>query len=453
MVFGAGEFERLGELAKDHGNKPLVVFGQNSARDTGLLDRAIENLQEAGLDPVVFEGIEPNPRLDTLQEGSRKAADNNCDMVIGIGGGSVMDASKIIAFGSFDPDNIWKHVATWEDDYEPVKEALPIVVVSTLAATGSEGNGGAVVTNMETKDKVGVFSSYMYPKVSIIDPELTVATPLDYTRDGVVDMAIHVLESYFNGSDADFSDRVTESLCIEVMLAFDTLVENPEDIDARGTLSYLAAIALTGFINRPRGGDFPLHILQHPLSGHFDISHGRGLALLLPRWLKFVKSEKPGKIIQFGERVFAMDLETYHPLEAADRVIDRITEWLEDIGAWLFMDDLGIPNDPVLFREIAEQVIKTYGRDDGIIGGIKPLKVDDIVEIYNMCVRTGTEEFTPEPEPETEAGSEDEDGAEPEGTEPEEIIENVEGEEIPEGAKGDKNIIIEEVVEEEVTEE
>ncbi|MCK4720209.1 iron-containing alcohol dehydrogenase, partial [bacterium] len=196
MVFGAGEFERLGELAKDYGNKPLVVFGQNSARDTGLLDRAIENLQEAGLDPVVFEGIEPNPRLETLQEGSRKAADNNCDMVIGIGGGSVMDASKIIAFGSFDPDNIWKHVASWEDDYEPVKEALPIVVVSTLAATGSEGNGGAVVTNLETKDKVGVFSSYMYPKVSIIDPELTVATPLDYTRDGVVDMAIHVLESY-----------------------------------------------------------------------------------------------------------------------------------------------------------------------------------------------------------------------------------------------------------------
>ena len=464
MVFGVGEFNRLGELAQEYGSKPMVVFGQKSARDSGLLDRTIDLLKEAGLDPVEFEGIEPNPMLDTLQKASRKAAENDCDMVIGVGGGSVMDASKIISFGFYDPDNIWKYFAHWEDDYSPVEKALPVIVASTLAATGSEGNGGAVVTNPETNDKIGVFSPHLFPKVSIIDPELHLTTPLAYARDGAVDMAIHVLEGYFNGSDADFSDRTTEGFFIEVMIALEELIENPENLDARSKLAYLGAIALTGFINRPRGGVFPLHILQHPLSGHFDISHGRGLALLLPRWLKFVKNEKPDKIIQLGDRCLSLDLDTYHPLEAADLVIERITAWLENIGAWFFMDDLGIPNDPVLFRSIAEQIIKTYGGEEGVIGGIKPLGVDDIVEIYTMCVRTGAKVFVPEPEPEIPAEPDEAAATEEDITDEvsgdeeiieiiEEVIEIVEGEEIPEGAEGEEIIVVEEIIVEEVVEE
>ncbi len=415
MVFGVGEFERLGELAAQYGSKPLVVFGRKSARESGLLDRSVDLLKAADMEPVVFEGIEPNPHLDTCQKAARTAVENGCDMVIGIGGGSVMDASKVIAFGFHDPDGMWRHIAHWEDDYEPVCEALPIIVASTLAATGSEGDNGAVITNTETGDKVGVFAECMFPKVSIIDPKLTVTTPLDYTRDGAVDMAIHVLESYFNGDpDARFSDRCTEGFFTEVVIALEAVLEDPEDIEARSQLSWLGAIALHGFINKPRGGVFPLHMMQHPLSAYYDISHGRGLALLLPRWLKYVSRENPDRIIQFGDRVFNMELETHHPFEAADKVIERIIEWLSDIGAWFFMDDLGIPNDPEAFEKMADDVIRVHGVD-GFIGGIKPLAKEDIIEIYKMCLRPGAAVAEAESAAENELGEQ----AEPEPQEEE----------------------------------
>jgi len=474
MVFGAGEFERLGELASEYGSKPLVVVGQYFAKESGLLDRAIELLTDVGLDAVVFEGVEPNPRLTTCQEGARMAAENECDMVIGIGGGSVMDASKTIAFGFYDPDAIWRYIAPWEEGHEPVEEALPIILVSTLAATGSEGDSGAVITNWETKDKIGVFGDALFAKVSIVDPKVQATAPIDYTRDGAIDMAIHVLESYFNGDPkARFSDRITEGFFIEVMEALEAILAVPEDLEARSQLAWLGATALHGFINRPRGGTFPLHMMQHPLSGHFDVSHGRGLALLLPRWLKYVSREKPKRIIEFGDRVFGMDLETHHPHEAADKVIKRIADWLRDVGAYFFMDDLGIPNDPAMFERMAEDVIRVHGKN-GVIGGLKPLEVKDIVEIYRMCVRTGSAEKAAEPEAIEEGEEADIQKREGEGAdvaelsdEPEEavsedeaeievveeVIELGEGEELPEGVEGEEYVIVEEVVEEEETQQ
>jgi len=450
MFFGVGEFKRLGELASKYGSKPLVVFGRKSARESGLIDRANDLLAEAGLEPVVFEGIESNPRFETCQKGAKLASESGCDMVIGIGGGSVMDASKAIAFGFHDPDGMWRRIAHWEENFEPVDKALPIILVSTLAATGSEGDSGGVITNTVTNDKVAFFGEALFPKISIIDPELTLTTPLDYTRDGAVDMTIHVMESYFNGEDVGFSDRATEGFFVEVIEALEAVLENPEDIDARTNLSYLGAIALHGFINKPRGGMFPLHMMQHPLSAYFDISHGRGLALLLPRWLKYIGHEKPDKIIQLGERVFSMELETHHPFEAVDKVIGRIIEWLEDIGAWFFMDNLGIPNDVSLFEKMADDILRVHGKD-GIIDGLKPLGKEDIVEIYKMCLRPAAPAETAFPVDET---SDDE--ATDEETEDGEIVEVIEeiivieeGEELPEAKEGEEIIIIEEIVEEE----
>ena len=467
MVFGLGEFDRLGELAGEYGVKPLVVVGRKFARESGLLDRALKLLESEGMEPVVFEGIEPNPRLSTCVQGARAAAENDCDMVIGIGGGSVMDASKTIAFGFYDPDGIWRRIAHWLDDYEKPSQALPIILVSTLAATGSEGDNGAVITNWETREKLGVIADCLYPKVSIVDPKLTLSVPLGYTLDGAVDMSVHVLEGYFNSTEiAPFSDRMSEAFFVEVIIAIDRLLQKPEDLLARSQLSYLGAIALTGFINRPRGGAAPLHVMQHPLSAHYDISHGRGLALLLPRWLKYVSREKPDKIIQFGERVFGLDLETHHPFEAADRAIETLVGWLEDVGASFFMDDLGIPNDPETFRKMAEDAVRMYGDEDGLIEGIKPLGVDDIVAVYESCVRTGApeiEESEAEAEVAEPAAEEEEDesvaGEVSEG-EPggppveeaalevvEEVIEVVEGEPLPEGVEGEDYVIVEEVIE------
>jgi alcohol dehydrogenase YqhD (iron-dependent ADH family) len=393
MVFGSGEFERLGKLASPHGKKPLLVIGRSHAKTTGLLDMAVEYLHDAGIDPVIFEGIEPNPRLGTVTAAAKKAIEEKCDMVIGLGGGSVMDAAKAIAFGFYDPDNIWKHIAKWEDGYSSPEKALPIVLVSTLAATGSEGNMGGVVTNENTREKYPFGAPCLYPKVSIIDPELAMSVPMEYTSDGAIDMCVHVVEGYFNGDpSATFSDRMTESFILEVRIAMEAIREDPADADARYQLSYLGAVALTGFINRPRGGYFPIHSLEHPLSGHYDISHGRGLALIWPRWLRYVSRENPDKIIQLGERVFGLDLESHHPFEAAERAIEALEYWLEDIGELHYMDSVGIPNDPAMFEKMADDAIRMYGDENGTIKGIKPLTRNDVVEIYKMCLRSGAEE-------------------------------------------------------------
>lgn len=451
MVFGAGEFKRLGELTAEYGKKPLLVVGQYSAKEFGYLDRALEYLTEAGLDPVIFEGIEPNPHLETCQAAAHMAKENGCDVVVGVGGGSVMDASKMIAFGFYNPDDMWRRIARWEDGWEAPDKALPIILACTLAGTGSEGDAGAVVTNTKTNQKVAVFGECMFPKVSIIDPELTLSVPMDYVRDGVVDMVIHVLESYLNGDpSARFSDRCTEGFIAEVINSYEALTEKPNKIEPRSQLSWLAAIALQGFINKPRGGAFPLHAMQHPLSAHYDISHGRGLALLLPRWLRYVGRDNPDKIIQLGDRVFAMELESHHPFEAVEKVTNRIIEWFEDIGAWFFMDNLGIPNDLAMFRKMAEETIEIYGDENGLLGGLKSLTADDIVEIYKMCVRIGApKEVTA---PETKVCDEPEAEAEVEDVEIVEIIEEVieigEGEELPEGYTEGDVIVVEEIVEE-----
>jgi len=447
MIFGAGAFDQLGELAAEYGSKPLVVVGRSHARESGLLDRALELLTGAGLDPVVFEGVEPNPRVTTCEKAALLARENGCDLVIGIGGGSVMDASKAIAFGFYDPEGIWKRIAHWNEDHEKIDKALPVILASTLAATGSEGDSGSVISNDETREKAGVIDDALFPRVSIIDPELTLSVPLDYTRDGAIDMILHVLESYFNGEeDAPFADRCTEGFVAEAVTALETVLEDPEDIDARSQLSYLGAIALHGFINKPRGGVFQIHMLQHPLSAHYDISHGRGLALLLPRWLRYVSRDNPDKIIQFGDRVFGMALENYHPFEAVDRVIDRLDEWLESVGAWFYMEDFGIPNDPAKLQEVAESAIRVYGAKEGVIDGIKPLALDDIVAIYRNCVRIGTPEAVMEEEPEEPIEDIVEEDAQREEV-MEEVIIVEEGEALPEGVEGE--YVVEEVIVEE----
>jgi alcohol dehydrogenase YqhD (iron-dependent ADH family) len=214
------------------------------------------------------------------------------------------------------------------------------------------------------------------------------------------------------------------------------VLEDPKDIEARSQLSYLGAIALHGFISRPRGGFFPMHAIQHPLSAYFDISHGSGLALILPRWLRYVSREAPDKIIQFGDRVFSMDLDGYHPFEAADRTIDRFDEWLAEVGAWFYLEDLNIPNDPAVFQEMAENAIRIYGGKDGVIDGIKPLYLDDIIAIYKNCARPGMPEGAMERPVTEEAGDPSEreeilEDAEDEIIE--EVIEIAESEPLPEG--------------------
>jgi len=214
IVFGPGEIAKLGKETKKIGKKPLIVTGKNSMRRTGILDRVLDIFDKVKIKPVLFEKIEPNPRGSTIDEAGKIVRDEECDMVIGLGGGSPMDAAKGIAAVAISKRPVWDHVYSGEGEtFIPVRNALPIVCVPTIAATGSEADRGGVITNNDTNEKAGIFAQSLFPTLSIVDPELTFTCPEDYTIDGGIDIISHVMESYFTGtSNAYLQDRFAESI-------------------------------------------------------------------------------------------------------------------------------------------------------------------------------------------------------------------------------------------------
>jgi len=268
--FGPGEFERTGELAARLGSKCLLVIGQGSVERHGYLKRAENMLADAGVSYAVFRGIEPNPHLETCVEAARKAIGEKCDFILALGGGSVMDASKAIAAGYYDPDNLWDYVSHGQETVTPVKQALPLMVVPTLAATGSEMDAGAVITRWETREKCVLSSPLLFPQIAVIDPALTVSVPLDYTMDGVFDIAVHVMESYFNGDqDTPLQARLIEGCLLTVFAEGKKLHGDLENVKLRENVQWPSSLALSGLFTAGRGGNYPVHQMEHILSARW----------------------------------------------------------------------------------------------------------------------------------------------------------------------------------------
>jgi alcohol dehydrogenase YqhD (iron-dependent ADH family) len=257
---------------------------------------------------VIFEGIEPNPRHTTCDKAAAVARDNGCDFIIGLGGGSAMDAAKGIAITAKTGISVWEYVYRGPDlTQRKIEEALPIVCIPTVAATGSEADSGGIISNWETHEKMGIFGPSLFPAVSIVDPELTVTCPEEYTIDGGVDIIAHVIETYFTGTSEAYlqdRDRLSESIIKTVIRYLPRAVKDGADIEARSHLSWSSTVALSGLINSGRGGGYPLHALEHVVSAHYDISHGRGLALLLPALMDFTEPARPEKYIEMGKNIF-----------------------------------------------------------------------------------------------------------------------------------------------------
>lgn len=388
--FGPGEFKRAGELAAKLGTKCLLVTGQSSVDRLGFLARMQQLLDGAGVQHVHFSGIEPNPHVETCQAAARVAVKEGCDFIVALGGGSVMDASKAIAAGFYDAENLWDYVGHGQKKVKPVEHALPIMVIPTLAATGSEMDSGGVITNWATREKCVLGSPKLFPAITLIDPELTVPVPLDYTMDGVFDMAVHVMESYFNGDqDTPLQERIIEGFLLAVFAEGAKLYKDPANVKLRGNVQWPSSLALSGFFTAGRNGAYPVHQLQHPLSGHWDISHGRGLALLQPRWMWYVLPNDPAPFARFAMRV--MDVKPAgNMLEDAQAGVKALCRWLDSVGLFLTLEDLGI-EDGATLEQAAEDCVRLYGGERKALGGVKPLSREDVLAIYRMC---GTKDFT-----------------------------------------------------------
>jgi hypothetical protein len=314
-------------------------------RKTGVTDRACSDLEGNRVEVVVYDRVESNPRASTVDEGARLAREAGVDLVIGLGGGSVMDAAKGILLASSGTEPIWRYI---ESELE-VKGTLPkLILVPTVAASGSEANNGAVITNWQTHEKSVLSSPHTFPTVSIVDPELTLTLPGKITAQGGVDIFCHLVEPYITAEEpAPLTDSIMEVLLGLVVEYLPRVLAKLDDINARTQLSWLSTVGCSPFTSLGGGGGgMPLHGIEHPISGYYDIAHGDGLAALLPAWMGYTSPLRKGRFSALGRKVFARP----------DGIL--ATEgWLEKVGMKLRLRELGIEAGRI--REMADSALRT----------------------------------------------------------------------------------------------
>lgn len=378
LIFGRGQLARLGEEVSAYGKRVLLVYGGGSIKRTGLYDDVVKILDDVGAEWVELAGVEPNPRLSTVQEGIDLCRAHDIDFVLAVGGGSVLDCAKAIVVGARFDGDIWDVIT----GKARATGALPLGTVLTLAATGSEMNANSVITNWETKEKVGwAAAPYTYPAFSILDPVYTFTVPREHTVYGIVDMMCHALEQYFHTAEnTPLQDRWIEALLRTVIEAAPKALENPEDYEARETLLYCGTMALNHILSMGTGGgDWATHDIEHAVSAVYDIPHGGGLAILYPNWMKYVLDAAPARFARLAQEVFDVDPAGRSEREVGLEGIERLRRFWTDLGAPARLADYGIGDENL--EVMAEKAVAF-----GPIGELRELSKDDVVEIYRMSL-------------------------------------------------------------------
>jgi alcohol dehydrogenase YqhD (iron-dependent ADH family) len=386
LIFGAGTLSQLGEVVSRYGKKALIVTGGGSVKRSGVFDKAVSSLNAAGVAYAECDGVEPNPRITTVRRGAQIAIDEGCDVIIALGGGSTMDASKVIAAAALYDGDPWDLIGHGQEDWVIPTRALPVITVPTLAATGSEMNPSAVISNDETKVKSFVQADCLFPKAAVVDPELTLSVPKDQTAYGVCDIITHVTEGYFNGVDGTpIQDRFAEGVIINTMEWGQKAVADGSDIEARSQVQWASIVALNGFVQagtNPAG--FPVHMIEHALSAHHDITHGAGLAIVNPAWMRFAAKVNPAKFAQFAERIFAFKAKNSDDLDCALEGIKRYEAFLQSIGCPIRLSEIGIGDD--LFSQYVEDAMLVLHDENGNLLGRPPMSKEDIVEVLRSAL-------------------------------------------------------------------
>ncbi|MEA1987318.1 MAG: iron-containing alcohol dehydrogenase [Candidatus Marinimicrobia bacterium] len=375
FIFGIDAIDKIGKETRKIAENILIVCSDGSVKTTGLLDRVKNTLKNSGVNVLVYDKVKPNPTVSIIDAGAKFIEGKKIDAIIGIGGGSAIDTAKGIGIASANGKSIWNFVHI----NKTTKKSIPIIAVPTISAAGSEGNSYGVVTNDETNEKVSFICYDARPKISIIDPKLTLTVPKDYLIDGAIDIIIHSIEAYFTTKDfAPLNDRISLSLVKTVVEILPEILKNLADLELRKILSWSAVMALNDINDSGREGAYPMHALEHPLSGHFGISHGRGLAMIFPRYLEYFSELKSEKIINFGKFVFDNSIET------TGEVIVKLKKWLEENNRNLIFDDLDIPKSAI--KIFSKDIIKINGNRFGRISGPREMTEEDIENIYKKCL-------------------------------------------------------------------
>ncbi|MBQ8885548.1 MAG: iron-containing alcohol dehydrogenase [Clostridia bacterium] len=377
VYFGTNQLCHLGEELKRFGKRVLLTYGGGSIKKSGLYDAVVSEIRGAGLELYELSGIAPNPRIDSVREGAKLCKEKKIDVLLAVGGGSTIDATKWMAAGACVEHDPWDFFSKWS----PVEKALPVCSVLTLSATGSEMNGGGVVSNPETKDKIGRVESILRPRVSFLDPSATFSVSKYQTACGAADILSHIFEEYFTTEkDLYMLDCCMEGLMKTVIRYAPIAMENPTDYEARANLMWASSWALNGFVNGGKQHSWSCHSMEHELSAFYDITHGLGLAILTPRWLEHCLNEKTlFKYVQFGVNVFGID-PALEPLAIAKKSIQMLSDF--------FFKTLGL-DDTLTKIGIGEENFSVMAKKacgGGTIEGFVPLNEKDIETIFKACL-------------------------------------------------------------------
>ncbi|MBQ2838355.1 MAG: iron-containing alcohol dehydrogenase [Muribaculaceae bacterium] len=378
VYFGENQLQHLGEELSKFGTRVLLTYGGGSIKKIGLYDKVIAEIERAGLEVFELSGIEPNPRIDSVRRGAQMCKDHNIDVLLAVGGGSTLDATKFMAAGACVDLDPWDFLS---EKWAPITKALPIVTILTLSATGSEMDPGGVISNPETQDKIGRLAAPMLPKVSFLDPTLTYSVSPYQTACGSADMISHILEVYFNmEQDLYMLDCFMEGLLKTIIKFTPVAIEKPDDYEARANLMWASSWAINGFVNGGKRLAWSCHPIEHELSAIYDITHGLGLAIVTPRWLEYCLDETTvSKYVQFGVNVFGID-PNQEPMAIAHQAIDRLSEFLFDtLGLSRTLTEIGITAEhfPIMAK-------KACGGK--ILPGFKHLTPADVEKIFEMCL-------------------------------------------------------------------
>ncbi|WP_312113493.1 iron-containing alcohol dehydrogenase [Brevibacillus reuszeri] len=388
IYFGMGEIQRLGQEAKTLGQKALLVTGGSAAKRTGLLDRVQILLEEAQVEFVLFDKIEPNPRTATVDAGAALAREHRCDFVLAVGGGSVMDASKAIAAAAKSGRPIYDYMrgnpTGSSQILVPVQDALPLLTVPTVAATGSEANNISVLTHWDTHEKSSINGPALYPKIAILDPSITFTVPARVTAESCADIFSHLFESYLISADkTNVQDGISETLIRLVVEHSLTAIEQPNHEEARSTLLWASTLGISPFAAGGRGAGMPLHGIEHPLSGIFDMAHGRGLAILsLPYFEQVILPDRPERLARMGRSCFGVMEEDTQA--AARATIDAVRHWYENMGITEKLSDFGVTRE--VMSHMAAEAVHIGGRGVGHLPSSRKLNAEDIIAIYEACL-------------------------------------------------------------------
>jgi alcohol dehydrogenase YqhD (iron-dependent ADH family) len=384
VLFGTGELNRIGIEAKSLGKKALLVTGGSSAKKSGLLDRVSGLLRAENLPFVLYDGIEPNPRTTSVDAAAALAREQDCDFIIALGGGSVMDAAKAIAVAALsgrpiydymrgNPAGLWKELL-------PIQEALPVLTVPTVAATGSEANHISVLTHWESHEKSSINGPGIIPKVAILDPSLTYTVPAHVTAEACADIFSHLFEAYLISREGThIQDGFTETLIRQVVRFSTIAMEQPDHEEARSTLLWASTLAISPFTLAGRGAEYPLHKVEHTLSGYYDIAHGRGLAILtVPYFQQVILQDRPERLARMGRECFGV--QQADDRAAAEAAIAAVADWFARLGITQRLSDFGIKREDL--PHMAEESIRIGSRGADHLSSSRPLFANDVLAIY-----------------------------------------------------------------------